>query len=147
MANWLIGSRPSDSAPIAILASVWVCSTHIASSRDMWMALWMTKPAKIGLCSDGVTRLPSQSILGGREQEVEGWGSAAFELGDEEDFRAGLERLEVADLVDLAVDGDGGLLLEVLAQAGIEPVHFLDDAAQRLRRDGELPHPAGVAPA
>src|SRR5271154_1506706 len=75
-------------------------------------------------------------------------GSAAFELGDEEDLAALADHLVIADLVvDLAVDRDGGLLLEVLAEAGKPPVHFLDPVAQGLGLDRELPHAAGIAPA
>ena len=29
--------------------------------------------------------------------------------------------------MDSAVDGDGGFSFKVLAEAGVEPVHFLDD--------------------
>jgi hypothetical protein len=32
----------------------------------------------------------------------------------------------------------------MLAEARVEAVHFLDDAAQVLRLDGEFAHPAGV---
>src|SRR5579862_2564925 len=74
-------------------------------------------------------------------------GSAAFELGDEEDFAALTDRLVVSDLVDLAVDRDGGFFLQVLAEAGIAPIHFLNHVAQDLCLDLELPHAAGVAPA
>jgi hypothetical protein len=49
--------------------------------------------------------------------------------------------------VDLAVDGDGGFLFEVMAEPRIEFVHFLDDAAQVPGLDSELAHAAGVAPA
>jgi hypothetical protein len=35
----------------------------------------------------------------------------------------------------------------MLAEAGVAAVHFLDDAAQVLRFDGEFAHPAGVAAA
>ena len=40
----------------------------------------------------------------------------AFEFWDEEDFGAGADRLEIGGLVDLAVDGDGGFLFEVVAE-------------------------------
>jgi hypothetical protein len=36
---------------------------------------------------------------------------------------------------------------EMLAEARVEAVHFLDDAAQVLRLDGEFAHAAGVAAA
>src|SRR6266704_6282752 len=74
-------------------------------------------------------------------------GSAAFELRAETDLAALADRLEVGDLVDLAVDRDGGLLFQVLAEAGLAPVHFLDHIAQGLGLARELPHAAGVFPA
>ena len=40
---------------------------------------------------------------------------SALDLRDEEHFGARLQRLEIPHLMDLAVDGDGGLLLEVVA--------------------------------
>ena len=43
--------------------------------------------------------------------------SAAFEFGNEENLAAGLDRLEIGGFVDLAVDRDGGLFFEVVAQA------------------------------
>ncbi len=46
-----------------------------------------------------------------------------------------LQRLEIADLVDLAIDRDRGFLLQMLAEPGIEPVQFLDHAAQAFRLD------------
>lgn len=36
-----------------------------------------------------------------------------FEFRDKEDLRARRDWLEIADLVDLAVDGDGRLLFEI----------------------------------
>src|SRR5712692_5368528 len=71
----------------------------------------------------------------------------AFELGDEEDLAAFADRLEIGGLVDRAVDRDGGFFDEVLAEAGVEAVHFLDDAAQVLGLDREFAHTAGVAAA
>jgi hypothetical protein len=53
-----------------------------------------------------------------------------FEFGDEEDFAAFADRLEIGGFVDGAVDGDGGFFFEMFAEAGVEAVHFLDDAAQ-----------------
>src|SRR5215469_982089 len=70
-----------------------------------------------------------------------------FEFGDEEDFTAFADRLEIGGLVDRAVDRDGGFFFEVFAETGVEAVHLLDDAAQVLRLDGEFAHPAGVAAA
>jgi hypothetical protein len=49
--------------------------------------------------------------------------------------------------VEGTVDRDGGFLLEVLAQVGVELVHGLDDAAQVPGLDGEFAHAAGVAAA
>ena len=45
--------------------------------------------------------------------------SSPFELGDEEDLAAGTDRLEIAGLVEGAVDGNGGFFFEMMAQAGI----------------------------
>src|SRR6516164_2882632 len=73
--------------------------------------------------------------------------SAPFELGDEEDFAAGSDRLEIGGLVDLAVDRDGGFFFEVVPEAGVEAIHFPDDAAQVFGLDLEFAHAAGVAPA
>ena len=70
-----------------------------------------------------------------------------FELGDEEDLAARADRLEIGGLVDLAVDCDGGFFLEVVAEAGIEPVHFLDNTAQVFGLDRKFAHAAGVPPA
>ena len=53
---------------------------------------------------------------------------SAFEFGDEEDFAAFADRLEIGDFMDCAVDGDGGLFFEMLAEAGVGAVHFLDAA-------------------
>jgi hypothetical protein len=55
--------------------------------------------------------------------------------------------LEIGGFVDGAVDRDGGFFFEVLAEAGVEPVHFLDDAAQVPGLDREFAHAAGVAAA
>jgi hypothetical protein len=38
-----------------------------------------------------------------------------FELGDQEELGARADRLEIGGFVDLAVDGDGGFLFEVVA--------------------------------
>src|SRR5579883_3047092 len=74
--------------------------------------------------------------------------SAALELRDEEDLRAGFHGLVVADvLVDLAVDGDGGLVLEVVAEPVIETVELFEDAAEVLGLDRELLDALRVAPA
>src|ERR1700751_1351012 len=70
---------------------------------------------------------------------------APFEFGDEEDFAPLPDRLEISGLVDGAVDRDGGFLYKVLAEAGVEAVHFPDNAAQVPRFDGEFAHAAGVA--
>src|SRR5436305_1549445 len=73
---------------------------------------------------------------------------AAFELWDKEDFAARADPLKIArGVVDLAVDRDGGLLLEVLAEPGIELVERLDDVAKALRLDVEFALAGGVAPA
>jgi len=73
--------------------------------------------------------------------------SPPFEFGDEEDFAAFADRLEIGGLVDGAVDGDGGFFFEALAEAGVEAVHCFDDAAQVLGLDREFAHAAGVAAA
>jgi hypothetical protein len=39
----------------------------------------------------------------------------SFELGDEEDFAAFADRLEIGGLVERAVDSDGGFFFEMLA--------------------------------
>src|SRR5438132_4074921 len=72
---------------------------------------------------------------------------APLQLRDEEDLATRPDRLVIADLVDLAVDRDRGLLDQMLAEPRIELVHRLDDAAQVLGLDLELAHTAGVAPA
>src|SRR6202022_171622 len=83
-----------------------------------------------------------------RETEArEGARLTPLEFGDEEDFAAVADRLEIGGLVDRAVDRDGGFFFEVLAETGVEAVHFLDDAAQVPRFDGEFAHAAGVAAA
>jgi hypothetical protein len=51
-------------------------------------------------------------------------------LGDEEDFAAGADRLEIGGFVDLAVDRDGGFFFEMVAEAGLAFIHFSNDAAQ-----------------
>jgi hypothetical protein len=72
---------------------------------------------------------------------------SAFELGDEADLAARADRAQIGGLVDGAADRDGGLFLEVVAEAGLELIHRLDDAAQVPRLDREFAHPAGVPPA
>ena len=47
---------------------------------------------------------------------------SSFELGDEENFAARTDRLKIAGLVEGAVDGDGGLFLEVVAEVGVKQV-------------------------
>jgi hypothetical protein len=49
--------------------------------------------------------------------------------------------------VDLAVDRDGGFLLEVVAEAGLEFIHFSNGVAQVFGIDSEFAHSTGVAPA
>src|SRR5690348_9433065 len=71
-------------------------------------------------------------------------GSAAFELGDEEDFAALADRLVIGDVVDFAVDRDGGFLLQMLAEPGVAAIHLLDHVAQGLGFDLEFPRAAGV---
>src|ERR1700737_450785 len=74
-----------------------------------------------------------------RETEArEGARLTPLEFGDEEDFAAVADRLEIGGLVDRAVDRDGGFFDEVLAEAGVEAVHFLCDAAQVPGRDREF---------
>jgi addiction module RelE/StbE family toxin len=70
-----------------------------------------------------------------------------FELWDEEDLAARADRLEIGGLVDRAVDCDDGFFFAVVAQAGVELVHRLDDAAQVPGLDLKFAHPAGVAAA
>jgi len=73
--------------------------------------------------------------------------SSTLKLGDEEDFAAFADRLEIGGLVERAVDRYSGFFDEVFAEAGVEAVHFLDDAAQILGLDREFAHAAGVAAA
>ena len=73
--------------------------------------------------------------------------SATFEFGDEEDLATRADRLEIGGLVEGAVDRDGGFFFEVMAQARVELVHRLDDAAQVSGFDLKFAHAAGVAPA
>jgi len=49
--------------------------------------------------------------------------------------------------VDLAVDRDGGLFFEVVAEPRVELVHLADHAAQVFGLDLKLAHAAGIAPA
>ncbi len=60
---WDSGSSPSSQAETATPASVWVCSTHCASGRAAWTALWMVNPA--GFTANGVSRTarPSASTF------------------------------------------------------------------------------------
>ena len=44
-------------------ATVWVCTTHLASWRAAWTAEWMTKPAGLMVCSVSWMMLPSRSTL------------------------------------------------------------------------------------
>jgi hypothetical protein len=46
--------------------------------------------------------------------------------------------------VDGAVDREGGFFFEVLAQAGVEPVQFLDYATEVPQTSTVNSHPAGV---
>src|SRR6267142_5489831 len=73
--------------------------------------------------------------------------SATFEFGDEEDLATRADRLEIGGLVEGAVDRDGGFFFEVMAQARVELVHRLDDAAQVSGFDLKFAHAAGVAAA
>jgi hypothetical protein len=63
-----------------------------------------------------------------------------LELRNEKDLAALGDRLEIGSLVDRAVDRDGGFFFQVQAQAGVEAVHFLDDAAQVPGLDREFAH-------
>src|SRR5215831_3395304 len=76
-----------------------------------------------------------------------GQGLSPLELGNEEDFAAFTDRLEIGGLVKGAVDRDGGFLFEMLTEAGVEAVHRLDDAAQVPGLDRKFTHAAGVAAA
>src|SRR5512133_2729069 len=71
----------------------------------------------------------------------------ALDLRNEIDLAARPQRVVVADFMDLAVDGDAGRLLQMLAEAGIARVQRPDDIARALRLDLELLHAAGVAAA
>src|ERR1700730_16538114 len=82
-----------------------------------------------------------------RRSEVQAPGASPFELGDEEHLATRADRLEIGGLVERAVNGDGGLLLKVMAQAGEKLVHRLDDPAQILGLDLKFAYPAGVAAA
>ena len=42
---------------------MWVCSTHLASWRAPWMALWMMNPAGLTGNGESSSLLPSWSIL------------------------------------------------------------------------------------
>jgi hypothetical protein len=72
---------------------------------------------------------------------------AALELRDKEDLAAFADWLEEGGLVDLTVDRDGRFFDEVLAETGVEAVHFPDDATQVFGFDREFPHAAGIAAA
>ncbi|MNP60664.1 hypothetical protein D3C76_1557670 [compost metagenome] len=63
MEIWLTGNSPHFNAATAQPDLVWVCSTHCASSRAPWMALWMTKPAGLTGYGDGSTAWPFRSIF------------------------------------------------------------------------------------
>src|SRR4051812_7742620 len=86
----------------------------------------------------------TMSLRGERTSRDDEAALTALDLRDEEHLGARRDRLEVAGLVDRAVDRDGGLLLQVLAQTGEQPVHLPDNAAEVLRLDLELRHAAGV---
>src|SRR5579863_718857 len=100
-------------------------------------------PARLSVRQAGIKTVE----LGALDQRGEGGvapaagersGSAAFELGDEENLAARPHRLEIGGLVmDRAVDRDGGFFDEMLAEPGIEPVERLQDVAHRLRLDVE----------
>src|SRR6201987_3713714 len=72
---------------------------------------------------------------------------APFEFGDEENFAAFADRLEIGGFVDRAIDRDGGFFFEMLAEPRIEAGHGLDDPAQIFRLDLEFAHAAGIAAA
>ncbi|MNL44225.1 hypothetical protein D3C87_1667860 [compost metagenome] len=55
MEIWFTGNNPHFNAATAHPDLVWVCSTHCASSRAPWMALWITKPAGFTGYGDGST--------------------------------------------------------------------------------------------
>ena len=59
---------------------------------------------------------------------------SAFEFGDEEDFAAFADRLEIGGLVDGAVDRDGGFFFEVVAETRVEPVRCHAAGIDRGRR-------------
>ena len=64
MANIDTGSRPSSSAATAMPARVWVCiTTLLVAEFAMWMAEWMTKPARFTGWSAWPMTLPSTSIF------------------------------------------------------------------------------------
>src|SRR5579859_2550899 len=69
---------------------------------------------------------------------VRGGRSAAADLGDQEDLAGGGEGCEEGVLVDLAVDGDGHLPLDVLAEPGVAAVELTDRLAHRAGVDLEL---------
>src|ERR1700733_881930 len=69
----------------------------------------------------------------------------ALNLRNEENLRARRHRLEIAGLVQLAVDRDRGFLLQVLPQPRIQLIHRLQHTAEVLRFHLELPHTTGVA--
>src|SRR5439155_5406636 len=64
------GSRPPCCAATATPFSVWVCSTHFASCRPSWMALWMMKPAALTGNGESSSLLPSVSIFTRLEAEI-----------------------------------------------------------------------------
>ena len=58
-----MGSSPARWVDTATPFRVWVWSTHLASWRAAWMALWMTKPAGFTGNGESSTLLPSQVDL------------------------------------------------------------------------------------
>src|SRR5262249_13774088 len=96
-------------------------------------------------CSKGPPR--QRPLAYRRRATTRGSKLSAFQLRDEKNLGARSHGLVVADiLVDLAVDGDRGLVLQVVAESRLEPVDFLEDAAKVLGLDRELLDAAGIAP-
>ena len=58
-----IGSTPSFCADTAAPFTLCTWSTHFASSRAAWIALWMVKPAGLISYGEAMTLLPSRSTL------------------------------------------------------------------------------------
>ena len=72
-----------------------------------------------------------------------GWLLAATDFGDEEDFAVGFEGEFVVVLENLAVQGDGHAVFDLLAEAGEAAVEFVDQAAEIGGLHLELAHSAG----